>query len=166
MTRYSPRGLVPRAWAWTCSRIWRNDEGHLLGQIDELVAARLERQQVIGRVPVILIIGQHVLSRPVGTPAVMADQCAFLADVAERSGMALHVLPDGVNMGVRGAFDIAARDSAITVSLETVEDITSTAPGLVAKVTVVFERILGAALPRSDSLSLVRPAEGQWKSQA
>lgn len=141
------------------------DEGHLLGQIDELVAARVERQQVIGRVPVTLIIGQHVLSRPVGTPTVMADQCAYLADVAERSGVGLHVLPDGVNMGVWGAFDIAARDSTVTVSLETVEDITSTASDLVSKVTVAFERILGAALPRSNSLSLLRSAEGQWKSQ-
>jgi hypothetical protein len=34
------------------------DEGHLLGQIDELAAARLERQSVIGRVPVTMIIGQ------------------------------------------------------------------------------------------------------------
>jgi transcriptional regulator with XRE-family HTH domain len=141
------------------------DEGHYLDQVDELIAARLERQQVIGRTPVTLVIGQAVLSRPVGTPAVMAERCAHLLTIAEHSGVALHVLPDSTSMGSYGAFDIATSYGAVTVRLETVEDITSTAPDLVSKVTLAFERILGAALPRSDSLTLVRTAEGSWKAQ-
>ena len=68
-------------------------------------------------------------------------------------------------MGSYGAFDIATSYGAVTVRLETVEDITSTAPDLVSKVTLAFERILGAALPRSDSLTLVRTAEGSWKAR-
>jgi hypothetical protein len=140
------------------------DEGHLLGRIDELVAARLERQSVIGRVPVTMIIGHSVLYRLVGSPAVMADQCGHLASVAERPYMALHVLPDGVNMGVWGAFDIAT-DQTITVRMSGIEDITSTERDLVGKASVAFERILGAALPCSDSLALIRSAEGQWKSR-
>ena len=141
------------------------DEGHLLGRIDELATARLERQSVIGRVYVTMIIGQHVLYRLVGSPVVMTEQCAHLASMAERSGVALHVLPDGVNMGVWGAFDIATGDSTATVRLEAIEDVTSTDRGLVSKASVAFERILGAALPRAESLSLTRSAEGQWKSQ-
>jgi hypothetical protein len=35
----------------------------------------------------------------------------------------------------------------------------------VGKVTVAFERILGAALPRAESLTLVRTMEEQWKTQ-
>jgi transcriptional regulator with XRE-family HTH domain len=141
------------------------DEGHLLDRIDELAAARLERQSVIGRVPVTMIIGQHVLYRPVGPPAIMAEQCGYLASVAERSGVALHVLPDGVNMGVWGALDIATGDSAIIIRMSGIEDVTSTDRDLVSKASVAFERILGAALPRSGSLSLIRSAEGQWKAQ-
>jgi transcriptional regulator with XRE-family HTH domain len=141
------------------------DEGHLLDRIDELAASRLERQAVIGRVYVTMIIGQHVLYRLVGSPAIMAEQCAHLASIAEHSGVALHVLPDGVNMGVWGAFDIAARDGTVTVRLETVEDITSRAPGLIGKVTVAFERILGAAMPRAESLERIRIMEEQWKTQ-
>lgn len=141
------------------------DEGHLLDRIDELAAARLERQSVIGRVPVTMIIGQHVLYRLVGSPAVMAEQCGYLASVAERSGVALHVLPDGVNMGVWGAFDIAARDGTTTVCLTTLEDVTSTAPDLVDKAVQAYERILGAAMPRAESLEITRTAEGQWKAQ-
>ena len=142
-----------------------DDEGHYLDQVEEMITARLERQSVIGRTPVTLIIGQHVLHRPVGTPTVMAEQCARLVTVAEHSSVALHVIPDGVNMGAYGAFNIATGDSTVTVCLETVEDVTSTAPGLVGKASVAFERILGAALPRSDSVALTRTAEGQWKAQ-
>src|SRR5262245_50699377 len=54
------------------------DEGHVLDRVDELAAARLERQSVIGRVPVTMIIGQHVLHRLVRSPAIMAEQCGYL----------------------------------------------------------------------------------------
>ena len=84
--------------------------------------------------------------------------------MAERSDIALHVIPEGANVGLWGAFDIAAKDGAVTVRLETVEDMTSTAAGLVGKVTVAFERILGAALPCAESLALVRTMEEQWKT--
>jgi transcriptional regulator with XRE-family HTH domain len=141
------------------------DEGHLLDRADDLVTARLERQSVIGRVPVTMIIGQHVLYRLVRSPAVMAGQCGYLASVAERPGVALHVLPDGVNMGVWGAFDIATGDSTTTIRMSGIEDVTSTDRDLVNKASVAFERILGAALPRAGSLSLIRSAEGQWKAQ-
>jgi len=142
------------------------DEGHLLDRSDELVAARLERQSVIGRgAHVTMIIGHAVLYRLVRSPAVMAEQCGYLAGVAERPDVAVHVLPDGVNMGVWGAFDIAARDGTVTVCLTALEDVTSTAPGLVDKALRAYERILGAALPCADSLALIRSAEGQWKTQ-
>jgi transcriptional regulator with XRE-family HTH domain len=138
-------------------------EGHPQDQIDELVQTRLERQQVIGHVHVTMIISQQVLNWLVGSASVMASQCLHLANVAER--LALHVLPDGVNMGLWGAFDIAAQDSAMTVRLETVEDVTSTAPELVGKVMRAYERILGAALPRAESLALIRTAEEKWKTE-
>jgi transcriptional regulator with XRE-family HTH domain len=140
------------------------DEGHYLDQVDEMMTARLERQQVIGRTPVTLVISQHVLHRPVGTPVVMAEQCAHLVTVAEHSGVALHVLPDSTTMGSYGAFDIATGDTT-TIRMSGVEDVTSTATGLVAKASVAFERLLGASLPRSDSLVLTRSAERQWKTQ-
>ena len=140
------------------------DEGHLLDRVDELTKARLERRQLIGKVPVTIIIGHHVLYRLVRSPVVMSEQCAHLASLAEAPGVAIHVLPEGVNMGV-GAFDIATGDTA-TVRMEAVEDITSTAPALVATASVAFERLLGAAASRGDSLGKIRTAEGSWKTQA
>ncbi len=140
-------------------------EPYTAEQLDELVSARLGRQVVIGRAYLTAVIDQHVLHRLIGSAAVMAEQCAHLAVLAERPGIALHVVPEGTNVGLWGAFDIAARDSTATVRLETVEDVTSTSPGLVGKVTVAFERILGAAVPRVASYELIRTAEEQWKTQ-
>ena len=68
-------------------------------------------------------------------------------------------------MGLWGAFDIATRDSAATVRIQTVEDMTSTAPGHGRQGDGAFERILGAALPCAESLALIRAMEEQWKTR-
>ena len=140
-------------------------EPYTAERLRELVAARLERQSVIGRAYLTAIVDQHVLQRLIGSAEVMVEQCAQLTAMGERPDIALHVIPEGTNVGLWGAFDIAARDSTVTVRLETVEDMTSTASDLVGKVTVAFERILGAALPRAESLALVQAMEEKWKTQ-
>jgi transcriptional regulator with XRE-family HTH domain len=142
------------------------DEGHLLGQAEEMVSARLRRQEVIGRVPVTIIVGYHVLYRVVGSPAVMSAQMGHLATLAERSMVGLHVLPESVTSGSYGAFDIATGDDGTTIRMSGIEDVTSTERNMVTKATVAFERMLGAALPRTDSLTLIRSAERSWKEQA
>jgi len=139
------------------------DEGHLLGQAEEMVAARLQRQQVMERVPVTIIIGYHVLYRVVGSPAVMSAQMGHLA---ERSMVAVHVLPETVTTGSYGELGIATGGDGTTVSMPTLQDITSTEPKMVSKALVAWERLLGAAMPRRDSLTLIRSAERSWKEQA
>lgn len=135
-------------------------------RLDELVAARLERQAVIGRAYVTAVFDQHVLYRLIGSAPVMAEQCAHLAAIAERPDIALHVVPEGANVGLWGGFDLATRDHSTTVCLTAFEDIPSTAPDLIGKVTVAFERILGAALPRIESHELIlKVAEERWKRQ-
>lgn len=142
------------------------DEGHLLDQADEMASARLQRQQVIGRIPVTIIIGYHVLYRVVGSPAVMSAQIGHLAILAEQSMVALHVLPETVTTGSYGELGIAAGGDGTTVSMPTLQDITSTEPKMVSKALVAWERLLGAAMPRQDSLTLIRSAERSWKEQA
>jgi transcriptional regulator with XRE-family HTH domain len=141
-------------------------EPYTAERLDELVAARLERQAVIGRAYLTAVFDQHVLYRLIGSAPAMAEQCAHLAAIAERPNIALHVVPEGANVGLWGGFDLATRDHSTTVCLTTLEDIPSTAPDLVGKVTVAFERILGAALPRIESHELIlKVAEEQWKRQ-
>lgn len=142
-----------------------NDEGHPLDRADEMARVRLERQQALGRVPATMVISHNVLYHLVGSPAVMADQCGHLARLAERPNVAIHVLPEGCSMGSYGAFDIATGDDTVTVRMETIQDVTSTEAGLVARATVSFERLLGAAASQGDSLVTIREAEEQWKAQ-
>jgi transcriptional regulator with XRE-family HTH domain len=140
-------------------------ESYAPALLAELVTARLERQSVIGRAYLTAIIDHHVLDRLIGSPVVMAEQCAHLEAVAERTDVAVHMVPEGTNVGLWGAFDLATRDSATTVCLTALEDVTSTAPGLVGKALRAYEQILGAALPRAESLDLIRTAEERWKAQ-
>lgn len=135
------------------------------GKLNELVTARVERQAVIGRAHLTAIIDQHVLERRIGSPVVMAEQCAHLVHLTERTDISLHVIPHGVNRGLWGEFHIATRGTQSTVCLTAVEDIPSTSPSLVAKVTRAWEQLLGAALPRAESLTLARTAVTTWQAQ-
>lgn len=134
-------------------------------RLKELVTARMARQQVIGHAYLTAIIDAHVLRRMIGSAAVMAEQCTHLVTAAERPDIALHVVPEGTNVGLWGAFDIAARNSAFTVRMTALEDVTSTAPDLLGKAMQAYERILGSAMPCAESLGFVREMEDQWKTQ-
>lgn len=162
---WSPFNVPGIAQTVAYMRALFNDEGHYVDQVDELVTARRERQSVIGRVPVTVIIGHAVLYRLVGSPAVMSEQMGHLASVAER--VTVHVLPDGITTGSGGALDLASRDGITTVNLSTtLEDVTTTAEHLVVKAQQLFDRLLGEAMPRAESLIQLRTAEGRWKKQA
>lgn len=116
---------------------------------------------MLGRAYVTAVIDHHVLQRCVGSPEIMAEQCAHLTTVTERPDIALHVVPEGANVGLWGAFDIAARNGMATVNLHALRDVSSTATDLADEALQAYERILGAALPRAESLEFVREMENQ-----
>lgn len=135
-------------------------------QSADVVAARLERQQVIGRARVMAVIDHTVLLRCIGSPQVMADQCAHLSALAESQAIGLHTVPEDANVGLAGAFGIASKDGMATVSLTTaIRDVTSTASDVVDGTLNLFEVILGASLPALASLEFLRAQEETWKAQ-
>jgi hypothetical protein len=140
---------------------------HAHEQSAAVVAARLERQQVIGRARLTAVIDHTVLLRCVGgSPQIMADQCAHLSALAESQAIRLHVVPDGANVGLGGAFGIASKDGMSTVSLTTaIRDVTSTAADVVDDTLNLFDAILGAALPAMASLEFVQAQEETWKTR-
>lgn len=141
-------------------------EPYTPAKLDELLTARLERQQVLDRAYLVSILDTGVLARCIGSPAIMAEQCAHLVTLAERSNIAVHVVPEGTNTGSWAALDIATRGSIATVCLTTaLQDVTTSAPDQVDQAMQVYERILGAALPRADSQDLMRQQEETWKTQ-
>ena len=135
-------------------------------RLAELVAARIERQQVLSRAHLVAVLDSGVLKRCIGSAAVMAEQCGYLAGLAERPNVSVHVVPEGTNTGAWAALDIATRGTTATVCLTTaLEDVTTSAPDQVDTAMQAFDRILGAALPRAGSIDFIRTQEDQWKTQ-
>jgi hypothetical protein len=78
----------------------------------------------------------------------------------------LHVVPEGANVGLGGAFGIASKNSTSTVSLTTaIRDMTSTASDVIDDTLNLFDVILGASLPAVASLEFLRTQEETWKAQ-
>jgi transcriptional regulator with XRE-family HTH domain len=141
-------------------------EPYTPAKLAELLMARRERQLVLERAYLVSILDAGVLSRCIGSAAIMAEQCAHLITLAERSNIALHVCPEGTNTGAWGALDIVSRDGLATVNFTTAtDDVTTTATEQVERAMQAYERILGCALPKPASLDFIRQQEEQWKTQ-
>jgi transcriptional regulator with XRE-family HTH domain len=138
---------------------------------DDLVTVRLDRQVILerpGPPHVVAVIDESVLHRLIGSPPVMADQLAHVADLAERPSVTVQVVPSetGANAGLSGSFDLASGDGAPEVlRMEAVEDVTVESRSLVRQATNIFVRVQADALPRAASLTLIREAAEQWKTR-
>jgi transcriptional regulator with XRE-family HTH domain len=139
-------------------------------EIDETVAARLARQQVLERdqpPELWAILDEGVLRRPVGDPAVMHGQLTHLAYMARRPHVVVQVVPlaAGAHEGMRGgAFVIAEFDDAATiayqdtaVSGQIIEDASEA-----SALAHTWDTLRLEALPRAASLSLLEETATQW----
>ena len=145
-------------------------------EIDNLVAARLARQDVLSRedppAPLLwALIDEGVLYRPVAPAEVMHDQLMHLVEMSRRPNITVQVLPysAGGHTGLLGAFTVADLDgNAGTVN---VEDITDGRvfedPGMVSRVTLRYKSLQSEALPKGASRELIaRVAEERWTGSA
>ena len=139
-------------------------------EIDEAVAARLARQQILERdqpPELWAILDEGVLRRPVGAPDVMRGQLTHLAGMARRPHIVVQVIPlaAGAHQGLDGgAFVIADFEDAATiayqdtaVSGQIIED-ASEADALAH----TWDTLRLEALPRAASLRLIEETAGQW----
>jgi len=139
-------------------------------EIDEVVAARLARQQILERdqpPELWAILDEGVLRRPVGAPDVMRGQLTHLAGMARRPHIVVQVIPlaAGAHQGLNGgAFVIADFEDAATiayqdtaVSGQIIED-ASEADALAH----TWDTLRLEALPPAASLSLIEETAGQW----
>lgn len=132
-------------------------------RLDELVAARMGRQKVLEQVPLIAVISARALQIKIGSAAVMADQCARLAQLAEQPNASVHIVTEE-NTGTWATLDIASNGGLVTVCMSTgLQDVTSTDPETVDSAMQAFERVLGLAMPRGESLDFMRNREAEWK---
>src|SRR5579859_263940 len=137
--------------------------------VDQAVAARLERQAILERddPPLLwVVIDEGVLRCPVGGSDVMGAQIEHLIEMATRANIVIQVIPYsvGAHVGVNGAFVIA--DFASTPSIVYLE---TALTGLVieraedvAAVTLTYDTLKAEALPRAASLELLREVAKTW----
>jgi transcriptional regulator with XRE-family HTH domain len=145
-------------------------------EIDNLVAARLARQDVLTRdeppSPLLwALIDEGALHRPVAPAEVMHDQLMFLVQVSRRPNVTVQVLPysAGGHTGLLGAFTIA--DLGGNPGMVNVEDITDGRvfedPSMVSRVTLRYKSLQSEALPKGASRELIaRVAEERWTGSA
>ena len=150
------------------TRIGATDE-----ELDEAVAARLDRQRIFNREhppELWVLLDEAVLRRPVGGPQVMANQLEFLAAAGKRPYIVLQILPlsAGAHEGMRGgAFVLADFDASPTlgyqdtaVAGQIVED-----QSQVEALATTWDTLRVEALPRSASLELVKEVAETWRRQ-
>jgi transcriptional regulator with XRE-family HTH domain len=139
-------------------------------EVDEMVAARMERQAILARddPPMLwVIIDEGVLRRPIGGSRVMRDQINHLIEMARRPNMVIQVIPavTGAHEGLRGAGFIIAdlkdapavayQDAAVRGQvIEYTDDI--------ASLMVMWDTLKAEALPRSASMKLMEEAAKTW----
>ena len=85
--------------------------GHSEGEIDRMVSARLERQELLERdqrPELQFILGEAAVSRAVGGRSIMRRQLEQLKELSHRHGIKLQVLPfsNGAHPRMGGAFTI------------------------------------------------------------
>lgn len=142
------------------------------GELDELVPARLKRQEILerdGPPELMAIIDEGVLHREMGGRHVMAEQVARLVEAAQRPNVMLQVIRTGAHEGLRGgAFIVADFEGAPSVAyqdtalrgqyIERAED--------VAELIHLWDTLRGEALPRRASLAVLEDARKSWTAAA
>jgi transcriptional regulator with XRE-family HTH domain len=138
--------------------------------IDERVAARLERQAILDRdrpSELWVVIDEAVLHRRVGGPHVMREQIDHLIGAARRPSVVIQVIPAavGVHDGFPGAGFVIAdfadaprvayQDTAVRGQIiEDTDDI--------AVLMSTWDRLRAETLSRSASLELIEEAAKSW----
>jgi transcriptional regulator with XRE-family HTH domain len=139
-------------------------------QLDELVAARLERQAILDKPnpPTLwVVLDEAVLHRLIGTRKTMYDQLLVLADTSCRSNITVQIVPAeiGAHAGLLGAFIVAGFDNAPgTVYMESPDQgQTTELPSVVRRLSLTFDTLRADALPRGASRNLIgKVAEERW----
>jgi DNA-binding XRE family transcriptional regulator len=136
---------------------------HPPATVDELVAVRMERQQLLHRAEppeCVFLLDESALRRPVGGPAVLDAQLDRLLELTVLRCVRLHVIPVGVgeHVGLTGGFVLAQLpDRERAVYLENVaRGHVMDDPDIVGLIERKWDSLLGEALSRNASLDLIR----------
>jgi transcriptional regulator with XRE-family HTH domain len=138
--------------------------------LEELVAARIERQSIFDRAKppsLWVVLDEAVLHRLIGSRKIMYDQLLYLADVSCHPNITIQLVPAGIgaHAGLLGGFALASAEGAPdTAYMESPDQgQTTESPSVVGKLALTFSTLRADALPRGASRDLIgKVAEEQW----
>lgn len=142
----------------------------LPGQIDQRVASRLDRQAILTRdvpVPLVAVIDVMVLRRQVDRqPDIMREQLEHLVKMSELPHVQILVVPEeaGIYPGLQGGFILATLgDGSVVAHLDhQVRAQVVSQPDDLATLQRTWEAVRGEALPRRQSLELIKEVAQTW----
>jgi hypothetical protein len=147
-----------REYAWEVMKSGRSSD-----EIEQLVAKRMERQEVLSRVRpprVVAVFDEVAIKRQIGGRETMRGQVHHLIEVAEQPHITLQIVPDsaGSYAGLPGAFDILGFDDG--PDLVYIEGHIGgqliTDGATVREYELRYDLIRGAAMSAGESLKLLR----------
>ncbi|MCT2590877.1 helix-turn-helix domain-containing protein [Streptomyces sp. N2-109] len=133
-------------------------------QVDDLVTARMERQEVLNRndPPRLCVIqGESALRVPIGGEKTMGNQLDHLVQMAARPHVEVQVLPDraGAHAGLMGSFVLFSFPAAAFSDVVCVEHRTGTlymeTQEETEQYTLIFDSLRSSALSPADSIDMI-----------
>ncbi|GAA0980053.1 hypothetical protein GCM10009555_045890 [Acrocarpospora macrocephala] len=141
-------------------------------EIEEQVAARMERQQILSREnppELYVLMDEWVLKRPIGSRKIMYDQLRHLATVARRRRVTVQIVPfdTACTDGLSSSFVIAElEDAPITVSVDSAgEGEVSAERGVVSLILDRYDKLRTEAYRAGESLEMIEEAAELWKPE-
>ncbi|WP_405105217.1 helix-turn-helix transcriptional regulator [Micromonospora sp. NBC_01405] len=138
-------------------------------ELDQRIAARMDRQAVLSRDPapqIFAVLDEMVIRRACGGPDVMREQLEHLISHAEQPHIQLHVVPAllGMYSGLAGAFilaDLPDGTRAGYVDNQLCAQIVDQ-PEEIASLGLSWEAVRGGALPLGPTIDLLKEAAKTW----
>lgn len=134
----------------------------------DLAARRIARQSLLdGRngPDVTIVLWEPVLWHLVGSPEIMRDQMAHLAEVSDNPRVHLHVLPSkiGSNMGMSGPISLATTTTSEILLIEGFpEAVVTDEDARVRQASITFNHVRSDSLPRAESRAVIVKAAEIW----
>ncbi|MDX6761238.1 MULTISPECIES: helix-turn-helix domain-containing protein [Streptomyces] len=142
-------------------------------QLEELVAARMERHRILRREkpPMVwVVLDEGVLHREIGGREAMREQLAHLLSFRENRWVQIQVLPNasGEHAGLIGAFNAMrfASDPDLVYTEDLISGHTTANPDTVREAALRYAHLQAAALSVEDSAALItRVMEERYAEQ-
>ncbi|MFD9909520.1 helix-turn-helix domain-containing protein [Streptomyces sp. NPDC059063] len=130
--------------------------------LDDRVAARMDRQRVLGREcpPLMLVVlDEAALHRPIGSRQIMREQLRHLLDCQRRRWVRIQVLPNsaGEHNGLDGSFNLLRFDDdpAIVYTEDVISGHMTANPETIREISLRYANLQAAALSVGDSAGLI-----------